>query len=202
MQSNYPKAGRFAAAGLVAGALVLAVGAAALGAGRQPVAEPSPTPSYQPTSIPTPSSVPTTAPTPIPASPQPTSSPGKIPAVVVLDTFDRVDPRVVVEDQSGMLTDIRTGKAGDGMSVRWNDAIVDQIDANTIRVTWVGFPGEEQIGLSIDASGGAPVLVFDQKAPYANTDALGADRVLVLTFDGAVDAAEVEVAFPSVEASF
>ena len=43
---------------------------------------------------------------------------------------------------------------------------------------------------------------FDQKAPYANTDALGADRVLVLTFDSAVNAADVEVAFPSLEPSF
>ena len=34
------------------------------------------------------------------------------------------------------------------------------------------------------------------------TDALGADRVLVLTFDRAVNAADVEVAFPSLEPSF
>ena len=88
------------------------------------------------------------------------------------------------------------------MSVRWNEAIVDQINPRTIRVTWVGFPGEEQVVLTITADGGAPVLVFDQKAPYANTDALGADRVLVLTFDSAVDAADVEVAFPSVEPSY
>ena len=87
------------------------------------------------------------------------------------------------------------------MSTRWNTAIVDQVDPKTIRVTWVGFPGEEHVVLTI-TDDGAPVLVFDQMAPYANTDALGADRVLVLTFDNAVNADDVEVAFPSLEASF
>jgi hypothetical protein len=121
---------------------------------------------------------------------------------VVLDTVLDDDPRVVIDDQTGTLADVVAGHAGDGMSVRWNDAIVDQVDPRTIRVTWVGFPGEEEVVLTIDADKGAPVLVFDQKAPYANTDALGFDRVLVLTFETDVDADEVEVAFPSLEASF
>ena len=60
----------------------------------------------------------------------------------------------------------------------------------------------KQLDLTITADGGVPVLVFDQMAPYANTDALGADRVLVLTFDSTVNAADVEVAFPSLEPSF
>ena len=111
-------------------------------------------------------------------------------------------PASTIDDQTGSLRSVVTGHAGDGMSTRWNTAIVDQVDANSIRVTWVGFPGEEQVDLTITADGGAPVLVFDQMAPYANTDALGADRVLVLTFDSAVNAADVEVAFPSLEASF
>ena len=128
--------------------------------------------------------------------------PSPVPSVVVLDTVDDNDPRVAIDDQTRLAPLRLPGHAGDGMSTRWNTAIVDQVDANTIRVTWVGFPGEEQVVLTITADGGAPVLVFDQKAPYANTDALGADRVLVLTFDHAVDADEVEVAFPSLEASF
>jgi hypothetical protein len=202
MQSNYPTLGRVAAAGIGAAALFLVAGAAALGAGRDPEAAPSPSPIYAPTHVPTPSAAPAYPVTPIPATPAPTTKPDIVPSVVVLDTIDDVDPRVVVDDPMGTLVDIRTGEAGDGMSVRWNTAAVDQVDPTTIRVTWVGFPGEEQIGLSIDANSGAPVLVFDQMAPYANTDALGADRVLILTFDAAVTAADVEVAFPSVEASF
>jgi hypothetical protein len=200
MQSNYPTLGRFAAAGIGAAALFLVAGAAALGAGGEPEAAPSPTPISTPTTAP--SAAPTYAITPIPATPAPTPKPDPVPSVVVLDTIDDVDPRVLVDDPMRALVAIRTGKAGDGMSVRWNTAAVEQVDPETIRVTWVGFPGEEQIVLSIDASGGTPVLVFDQMAPYANTDALGADRVLILTFDGPVKAADVEVAFPSVGPSF
>jgi hypothetical protein len=88
------------------------------------------------------------------------------------------------------------------MSVAWNTAKVEQVDPTTIQVTWDGFPGEELVVLTVDAYGGNPALVFDQKVPYADTDALGADRVLILTFDSPVDAANVEYAFPSVEPTY
>jgi hypothetical protein len=194
MPSTPPKTGRIVVAGIAAMALVVVVGAVAFGAGRQPV------------DVPTPTAVPTSSPVPPspaqPATPAPTADPSDGPTVVVLDTVDENDPRVVVDDQTGTLADVLAGHAGDGMSTRWNTAIVDQVDPKTIRVTWVGFPDEEEVVLTITADGGAPVLVFDQKAPYANTDALGADRVLVLTFDSAVQADDVEVGFPSLEPSF
>jgi hypothetical protein len=192
--SSRPTAGNIVAAGILAVALAIVVGTAALGAVRQVAPSPAPTP------VATPS--PTSPVTPAPATPAPTADPTDGPFVVVLDTVDQNDPRVTVDDQTGMLADVITGHAGDGMSVRWNKAIVDQIDPRTIRVTWVGFPGEDQVVLTIDSDGGAPVLVFDQKAPYTNTDALGADRVLVLTFDNDVDADKVEAAFPSVEPTY
>lgn len=193
--SSRPPAGNIVAAGILSIALAIVVGTAALGAVRQVAPSPSPSPVATPAPTPTPSPV-------TPATPAPTVAPSDGPIVVVLDTVDQNDPRVVVDDQTGTLADILSGHAGDGMSVRWNTANVDQIDPRSIRVTWVGFPGEETVVLTIDSDGGAPVLVFDQKAPYANTDALGADRVLILTFDDNVDASKVEVAFPSVEASF
>jgi len=193
--SSRPTAGNIVAAGILAIALAIVVGTAALGAARQVALSPAPTPAATPIPVATPSATPAS-----PTTPAPTSA--AVPSVVVLDTVDDNDPRVAIDDQTGTLADVVAGHAGDGMSVRWNEAIVDQIDPRTIRVTWVGFPGEEQVVLTITADGGAPVLVFDQKAPYANTDALGADRVLVLTFDSAVDAADVEVAFPSVEPSY
>jgi hypothetical protein len=193
-----PTAGNIVAAGILAIALAIVVGTAALGAVRQVASSPAPTPA----ATPSPASPATPAPaTPAPATPAPTADPTNG-LTVILDTVDEIDPRVVVNDQTGTLAGVVTGHAGDGMSVRWNKAIVDQVDPRTIRVTWVGFPGEEQVGLAIDAKDGAPVLVFDQMAPYANTDALGADRVLVLTFDSAVNAADVEVAFPSLEPSY
>lgn len=196
MPSTRANLSRLVAAGAAAVALAVVVGAVAFGAGRQPASSPTPTAS------PTPTPAPTSPATPVPATPVPTVEPLGVPPVVVLDTIDDHDPRVEIDDQTGKLVDIRSGHAGDGMSVRWNTAKVDQVDPSTIQVTWVGFPGEDLVVLTVDANGGAPVLVFDQKAPYANTDALGSDRVLVLTFDSPVDASKVEVAFPSVEASF
>jgi hypothetical protein len=191
MPSTRANLSRLVAAGAAAVALAVVVGAVAFGAGRQPAISPTPTASPTPTPAPT-----------SPATPVPTIEPLGVPPVVVLDTIDDHDPRVEIDDQTGKLVDIRSGHAGHGMSVRWNTAKVDQVDPSTIQVTWVGFPGEDLVVLTVDANGGAPVLVFDQKAPYANTDALGSDRVLVLTFDSPVDASKVEVAFPSVEASF
>ena len=193
MPSTPPQAGRAVIAGITALALVVVVGAVALGAGGQQAAAPTPSPVSTPSAVPTPVQ---------PATPTPTSAPSDGPTVVVLDTVDQDDPRVIVDDQTGKLADVLAGHAGDGMSVRWNTALVDQVDPRTIRVTWVGFPGAEDVVLTITADGSAPVLVFDQKAPYANTDALGADRVLVLTFEEDVDADEVEVAFPSVEPTY
>ena len=195
MSTSRSKAGTIVAAGTLAIALAIVAGTVALGAVRQIAPSPSPAPVATPTPVATPSATPAR-----PATPAPTTVP--VPSVVVLDTVDDTDPSVTIDDQTGSLRSVVTGHAGDGMSTRWNTAIVDQIDANSIRVTWVGFPGEKQVGLTITADGGAPVLVFDQMAPYANTDALGADRVLVLTFDSAVDANDVEVAFPSLEPSF
>jgi hypothetical protein len=196
MPSTRATAGRVVAAGVAAVALAAIIGAVALGAGQQ--SSSGPTPTASPTSTP----APTSPATPIPATPAPTAEPVGVPPVIVLDTINDQDPRLLIDDQTGRLVAARSGHAGDGMSVRWNSAKVDQVDPTTIQVTWVGFPGGEDVVLTVDAEGGNPVLVFDQKAPYANTDALGADRVLVLSFDGPVDATKVDVGFPSVEASF
>jgi hypothetical protein len=196
MPSTRAMAGRVAAAGVAAVALATIIGAVAFGAGQQPSS--SPTPTASPTSTP----APTSPATPIPATPAPTAEQDGVPPVVVLDTIDDQDPRVSIDDQTGRLVAARSGHAGDGMSVAWNTANVDQVDRTTIQVTWVGFPGDELAVLTVDDYGGDPVLVFDQKAPYADTDALGADRVLVLTFDGPVSASDVEVAFPSVEPTY
>jgi len=196
MPSTRATVGRVAAAGVAAVALAAIIGAVAFGAGRQPASNPTPTASPTSTPAPTPSA------TPVPATPVPTAEPVGVPPVVVLDTIDDQDPRLAIDDQTGRLVAARSGHAGDGMSVRWNSARVDQVDPTTIQVTWVGFPGAEDVVLTVDARGGAPVLIFDQRAPYASTDALGADRVLILTFDSPVEATKVDVGFPSVEASF
>jgi hypothetical protein len=202
MLSTRATAGRVIAAGVAAVALAAIIGAVAFGAGRATVSSPTPMATPQPTAAPT--SPVTPAPvTPAPVTPAPTPEAVGVPPVVVLDTIQDPDPQVAIDDKTGTLVSIRSGHAGDGMSVRWNSAQVVQLGPNTVEVTWVGFPGEELIGLTIDANDDdVPVLIFDQKAPYANTDALGSDRVLVLTFDKPVDADKIDVGFPSLEASF
>jgi hypothetical protein len=202
MPSSRATAGRVIAAGVVAIALAAIVGAVAFGAGRATVSSPTPTSTPQPTAAPTASATPAPV-TPGPATPAPTPVAVGVPPIVVLDTVQDPDPQVAIDDQTGTLVSIRSGHAGDGMSVRWNSSKVEQVDPKTIRVTWVGFPGDERVDLTITANDDdVPVLIFDQKAPYANTDALGADRVLVLAFDTPVDADKIDVGFPSLEASF
>ena len=82
----------------------------------------------------------------------------------------------------------RVGEARRRMSVRWHDSIVENVDAASIRVTWVGLPGDDVADLGISGEAGAYVLTIVQPGPYANTDAMGEDRVLILTFDAPVSA--------------
>ena len=157
---------------------------------------------------PAPSPTPVQAPTPLPsAGPSDPTDPSAGPSVapsapsdgsttVDLDIATDHDVSVVVKDRTGSVRDVVSGQAGDGMSVRWFDVKVENIDAETIRVTWVGLPVDEVIDLTISTAGDKVALDFVQDGPPANSDALGFDRVLVIEFDAAVDASDVEVSFP------
>jgi hypothetical protein len=154
------------------------------------------------------------APSPAPASPAPTEQPSDAPASeapspapsqgngdepVVLDVPGGHLVSVVVTDRGVGLNGAESGKAGDGMSVRWGDAKVENVDADTIQVTWVGFAQDETIGLTLDPKGDGILLRFGQNAPYPNTDALGADRVMVFSFDQPVAADDVSVEFTTAD---
>jgi hypothetical protein len=56
---------------------------------------------------------------------------------------------------------------------------------------WVGLPRDEIVRLAITEIDGTVRLAFTQDAPPANSDALGFDRILELTFDGPVSSADV-----------
>ncbi|MGZ9160323.1 MAG: hypothetical protein ACXW4T_04070 [Candidatus Limnocylindrales bacterium] len=175
---------------LIAAALAIAVivvlAAMASGAlGRTPT--PSPVPSTPP------SAQPTVVPTPVP-SPVP-SDVADGPIVVDLDTADANDVSVEIDDATGVVVKATTGRARDGMSVRWGEIDVQNVDADTLKLTWSGWPMDEVIDLDITADGDGYALAFSQKLPYPNTDAMGADRVLVLDFDHAVDAADISASF-------
>jgi hypothetical protein len=183
----------------VVGAAVL-LSAVALGA--TVVAGRTITPAPEPTPIVVPSNpVPTDPPaTPVPTpTPSPTPDPSDAPDghfVVDLDVSDDHDVSVAVDDQSGRIVGVASGQAGDGMSVRWTDIEIVNIDARTLQVTFVGFPQDEVIDLDFAvAAGDGFNLTITQALPLPNTDALGADRVVVLEFGQDVDAEDVYPSF-------
>ena len=79
------------------------------------------------------------------------------------------------------------------MSVRWFDSIVKNVGDDTIQITWVALPQDDEVHVTVDSVDGRIVVSIDQKAPPANSDALGNDRVMEITFDGPVSAKDVTV---------
>ena len=178
------RAGRMVVAALALVAAVAACSAADAGA---PTA--SPAPSAPPVATPVPSPIATPAPSP--------SAPG-VPDVD-LDVADDHDVVVVISDRNDLLAGARSGKGKDGMSVRWGEAIVRNLDATTVEVTWAGYPQDETVGLVVAPTGDGVLLRFGQNLPYPNTDAMGADRVLVFVFAEAVSADEVVAEFTTAD---
>ena len=105
----------------------LAVGATAV-FGRTVTPAPEPPPTVEP-SIP-----PTTPPTANPSPP-----PDGV-FEVDLDNLTDHDVSIVVDDETGSVVDVTSGRPGDGMSVRWFDLKIENIDAETLRLVWVGLP--------------------------------------------------------------
>jgi hypothetical protein len=165
-------------------------------------ADPSPTPSDRP------STPPSAAPS-APSSPQPTAeptgeptdAPADGPITVDLDNLTDHDVSVVIDDETGALDGAVSGEPGDGMSVRWFDVKVENLDSKTLRVVWVGLPRDEQVQLSISEADGRYRLGFVQAAPPANSDAVGYDRILVLRFETDVNTEDVEVTLEESAAS-
>ena len=152
--------------------------------------DPSPPPGGGASAAPSVAPSPTVVPSP---TLKPTDGPSDGPFSVDLDIATDHDVSVVIDDETGTLTGAASGRASDGMSVRWLDVKVENLDAETVRVVWVGLPRDEEIGLTIAEVSGTYQLRLIQAAPPANSDALGFDRILDLRFDRPVSAADVEV---------
>lgn len=184
---NAPRSTRRGQASIAGLALVTIVGVAAavslLRINSVTAAPPIASPSAAPAS-PAPTAIPSKAPSPTPRS---------APSSVDLENASGHDVSILIHDQVGDLVDAESGAPGDGMSVRWHDSIVENVDATTIRVTWVGLPGDDTIDLGISGAAGGYVITVVQPGPYPYTDALGEDRVLILTFDAPVSADDVAV---------
>jgi hypothetical protein len=179
---------------------VVAVGVIALIASG--VLRPSPVSGTPPASPSAPAWVPSVPPaqptqapaTPAPATPAPSVDPDGEPdniTTIDLDVATPHDVRVTVVDEIAALVAARAGRAGDGMSVRWYDLKVENLDASTLRLTWVGFAADEEAVLKIGELDGKVELTLIQPGPPPNSDALGFDRVLVVQLAQPVNAADV-----------
>jgi hypothetical protein len=148
------------------------------------------------TETPTPSNPAATSPAPTPSAPTPTSVP--LPSVgigtVRLLTASGSTVSVAIDDPDDLVSGAEAEQAEATMSVRWFDSIVEQVGPSSIRVTWVGFPRDEEVRLEV-SRGGELVLHFVQDAPPPQSDGLGEDRVLVLELSEPIAASDVEVTF-------
>lgn len=181
---------------IVLGAVLALVATGTIGRAGSPT-EPRPStpapsdPVVTPSGLPTPSLPPTADPTDEPGD-GPGDGPSRRVVRVPLDTATDHDVVAVVTDETGMLVGGASGRAGDGMSVRWFDVTVENLDARTLRVTWVGLPGDAEIDLLIEPDTDRINLYILQPAPPVNSDAVGFDRVLELTFTDPVRAEDVQ----------
>ena len=175
---------------VVAVALIVVLAAfAAVAAGGTAAPAPSFDPSPTPVSTPSPTSTP--APTPAPTE-APSDPLGE---GIVLDVADDHEVIVVIANASDTVTGARSGKAAEGMSVRWKDVVVENIDEDTLRLTWSSWLVDETITVAVAAQGDELLITLTQKMPYENTDAMGGDRVLEIDLAEAFDADEVRAEF-------
>ncbi len=93
-----------------------------------------------------------------------------------------------VNDESGRLTGAASGTPGDGVSVPMGSVEIVNEGPSALRLTWAGPPCATELLLVVDAA--ASLLTVVQ--PECTGDSIAFDRVLVLEFDGAVSADEVD----------
>ncbi|HEX5826265.1 MAG TPA: hypothetical protein VFY23_01995 [Candidatus Limnocylindrales bacterium] len=166
--------------------------------GESPVASPSAP--AQPSAQPSPTPVPTPVITPKPDKPVVTPGPDGVDGAHFPLDVPNGDVTLDIADPDGYLVDATSGTAKDGMSVRWGTAQVRNLDDRTIEVTWVGLPGDEAVTLVVrPAAGDGLILRFGQDAPPANSDAMGADRVVVLTFANPIAAERIVTDFTTAD---
>lgn len=187
----YSNRGRVLPAAALLLALIAVVAVVASGAlGR--AGSDGPTPSAPPSASPTPT--PEATPTPTPPA-QPSDEPADGIFDVDLDKLDDHDVTIVVDDATGTIVKASTGTPDNGMSVRWFDLKVENVDAKTLRLIWVGLPVDEEMPLSVTRKDGKLHLRFVQDSPPMYSDAMGYDRNLIVTFDQPVSADDVTFSF-------
>lgn len=99
---------------------------------------------------------------------------------------------VDIVDHTGLLVDAVSGTPGDGASVEGYTLAATNLDAKTLKLTWIDFPIDNGLTLYVDRIDGRLRLLLIQPEPDGTTDAIGFDRELVLTFSQPVLAASIE----------
>jgi hypothetical protein len=82
--------------------------------------------------------------------------------------------------------------APDGASVASDTLVVENVDARTLRLSWVDFPIDNALALYIDRTATGYGFVLIQPEPSDDTDAIAFDRELILRFVDDVSASNVE----------
>jgi len=166
-----------------------------------PAASPiSPTPSTPPAASPIATPAPTPIPTPTPdASDEPLPAPSKPPVNggsdgspnrLDLENATGADVWVDIQDGSGTLEGAWSGHPGDGVSVESYTLQIENINPNTLELTWSDYPIDNELTLIITEDLSHIVLV--QPEPKGETDAMAFDRQLILEFSEPVSADEIE----------
>ena len=149
-----------------------------------PIVNPSPSPTRPTTPVPVP--VETPAPTPVSGD----GGSDAMPIKVDLENATGADVHVDIADTTGLLVDARSGTPGEGMSVE--GLVAENIDATTLKLTWVDFPIDNALALYIDEHEGGMRFLLVQPEPSGPTDAMGFDRELILSFSEPISAEDVD----------
>ena len=167
-------------------AIAAVLAACSAGAAGQAPTEP---PAPAPTAVPAPNTQAPATPAPVPSE-----EPGTdlLPIRVELDSTTGQDVYVDILDRSGFLKAATTGQPGDGATVEPYTVQVENIDPRTLRLSWTDYPIDNALSLFVDPAGAGLRFVLVQPAPSGPADAMGEGRILELTFDRDISAAQVE----------
>lgn len=115
-----------------------------------------------------------------------------MPIRVDIETVAGGDVYVDIVDSTGYLVGAKSGTPAEGQSVGQYTLEVENLDASTLKLSWVDYPIENALTLYIDEHDGAIRLLLIQPAPTGPTDAIALDRELILSFSRPISADQVE----------
>ena len=115
-----------------------------------------------------------------------------MPIKVDLENVSGADVYVDIADTTGLLVNAVTGGPAEGQSVAPYTLNVENLDATTLKLTWVDYPIDNALALYIDESEGAIRFLLVQPEPSGPTDSIALDRELILSFSEPISADQVE----------